>query len=72
VNPTARLTDFEKLRAHPFFSGIDFETMHQRPVPFEQEFPAKKLSHGSLTALHDFASIEKGLLEEQSSTLKAR
>lgn len=43
VDAEARLADFDTFRAHPFFAAIDFETLSEKPVPFDYEFPAEEL-----------------------------
>lgn len=42
LDPNLRLTDYNKLCAHPFFKGIDFAYLHDRRIPFENEFPPPK------------------------------
>ena len=43
IDAGTRITDFETLQAHPFFAAIDFDTLSERPVPFDYEFPAARL-----------------------------
>ena len=43
IDVADRITDFETLRAHPFFDAIDFDTLQEKPVPFDYEFPAARL-----------------------------
>mmetsp|Transcript_16283 Transcript_16283/g.27525 ORF Transcript_16283/g.27525 Transcript_16283/m.27525 type:complete len:322 (+) Transcript_16283:166-1131(+) len=38
-----RLSSIEAIKSHPFFRGVDFKNLHQRPVPFDEHFPSESL-----------------------------
>jgi len=70
LDPSSRLVDFATIKQHPFFEGIDWDSIHMRPVPFEEVFPVDQRRNDLAMLIHTTQKVP--LNDNRSDTFLQR